>query len=96
MQERRSGLYTQVSTAIQFSFQADGGMLPPLYQAPVLCRRPKLFSEGIETFLATVSDWYIGVWRHDTGNLLLSSVGRKATCLYVNENSTLVVASRAR
>jgi len=44
LQERRSGLY--VSTAIQVCFQADGGTLPKLFQAPVPLPSPKTIFGG--------------------------------------------------
>jgi hypothetical protein len=44
LQEHRFGLY--VSTAIQVCFQADGGMLPPMFQAPVPLPSPKTIFGG--------------------------------------------------
>jgi len=44
LQERRSGLY--VSIAIQVSFQAGVGTLPPMFQAPVPLPSPKTIFGG--------------------------------------------------
>jgi hypothetical protein len=69
-------------------FQKDSATFRSQFQASLLFLSSELFSEDMKTFLATVLDWYVGAWRHGTGNLLLSPVSKHATCLYVNENST--------
>jgi len=48
LQERTSGLY--VSTPIQACFQADGGTLPQLFQAPVPLPSPKTIFGGHRNF----------------------------------------------